>query len=465
MRAERCGIGNAATITVFAIAIAGCDLDNPGVPLPAATLNFPIALAVVDGAPETNDDDYLLVVSSNFDVRYASGSVQSWRLAELQTAIDDAVAGVDDLGVDCGEDGRPACEIQIEERPEVFLQDEVRIPSHADGIAVGPSEDRIYLPVRSGRGGLTWIDLADGLFGCGEGDACDDLHNTVAVAPVSRELSLPTDPVALAVVPRDLVGGGDADAIVIAHRNGSGSLLLDDLRGQPTLFDVIDGLPTDVVSAEMDPESGAVWLTSAPPSSRPTRDLVAVAPIVSDVDTRLAVVNRITLAGLDDGGTGSDTRDIAFDVGVDRAWVLARRPEAVITVDFRVPPVAPNLAPLGEIFAVASGPSRLERVVVPFDPDGDEGPIPARERTYLLASCYDANNVSVIDPELGLIATVAGLAGPFEMAYDATRELLFVINFRNNTIGVVDLSPLRTGASPRLIAYLGDPDAPSPFSG
>ncbi|UJR80791.1 YncE family protein [Sandaracinus amylolyticus] len=464
MRAERCGVGYAATITVFAIAIAGCDLDNPGVPLPAATLNFPIAIAVVDGAPETGDDDFLLVVNSNFDVRYASGSLQSWRLSEIEAAIDQAVAGVDDLGVDCGEDGLPACEIHIEERPDVFLQDEVRIPSHADGIAVGPTEERIYLPVRSGRGGLTWIDLSGGNFSCGEGDACDDLHNTVAVAPVSRELSLPTDPVALTVVPRALVGGGQSDAIVMIHRNGSGSLLLDDLRGQPTLFDVIEGLPTDVVSVEMDPESGTVWMTSAPPSTRPTRDLVAVAPIVSDVDTRLAVVNRITLAGVDDGGVGSDTRDIAFDVGVDRAWVLARRPEAVITVDFRVPPVAPNLAPLGEIFAVASGPSRLERVVVPFDPDGD-GPIVPRDRTYLLATAYDANNVSVIDPELGLIATVAGLAGPFEMAYDPTRELLFVINFRNNTIGVVDLSPLRTGASPRLIAYLGDPDAPSPFSG
>ena len=249
----------------------------------------------------------------------------------------------------------------------------------------------------------------------------------------------------------------------MAHRSGAASLFLDDpaADGRPVLVDVLTGLPTDIVSAELDADTGQVWLTSAAATAaRATRDLLAVAPVASGTDTRLATVDRITLAGVDDG---LDTRDIVFDDRADRAWVLSRRPEAVLTLDFALSPPRPGDAPLGPTYAVGAGPSRIRRIVVPFDPDGG-GPIEPRDRTYIIVSAYDANAVQVIDPELGLIATVAGLAGPFEMAYDESRERLFVTNFGNNTIAVIDLSPLRTGASPRLLAQLGDADPPNPFA-
>lgn len=462
-RALRAG----ASVAALAVALggaAGCDLSNPGVPLPSATLNFPIAVGVVDG--EAGEGGYLLVANSNFDVRYASGSVQSWRLDAIHDAIDAA------LETGCGAANTSPCSILIERDPATFLADEVLIGSHSDGLAIGPDRDRVYLPVRSGRGVLTWIDLdaATGDLSCGGGNGeverCDDRHRGADVADVDRDLSLPTDPVDVAVIPSALLGGtGAADAIVVAHRNGNASLFLDDPDAddaRPVLVDVLPGVPFDIVSAELDPESGLVWLTSAASTAtRATRDLVAIAPVVSETDTRLATVQRLTLRGVDDG---LDARDIAFDVGEDRAWVLTRRPEAAITLDFAVVPPEPGTAPLGPIYAVASGPSRIERVVVPFDPDGQAGPIAAVDRTYLVVSAYDANSVQVIDPDLGLVATVAGLAGPFEMALDASRDRLFVVNFGNNTIGVVDLSPLRTGGSPLLVATLGDADPPNPFA-
>lgn len=451
-------LGASVATLALAVAAGGCDLANPGVPVPAATLNFPIAVAVTPGA-EPGQGGYLLVANSNFDVRYASGTVQSWDLAAIHAAID----------AQCDPDAVAPCEILIERDPETFLADEVLIGSHADGLAVG--RGRIYLPVRSGRGGLTWIDFdaASGQLACGGGEAvlerCDDRHRGADVASVGRELTLPADPVDVAVVPSSALGtGGTADAIVMAHRNGAASLFLDDPDAEddrPILVDVLTGLPLDIVTAELDGDTGQVWLTSASSSAaRATRDLVAIAPVASAVDTRLAIVDRLTLAGVDDG---LDTRDIAFDDAADRAWVVSRRPEAVLTLDFALTPPEPGDAPLGPVYAVAAGPSRIERIVVPFDPDG-EGPIAPRDRTYLVVSAYDANNVQVIDPDLGLIATVAGLAGPFEMAYDATRERLFALNFGNNTIAVIDVSPLRTGGSPRLLATLGDADPPNPFA-
>ncbi|MDQ3036522.1 MAG: lactonase family protein, partial [Myxococcota bacterium] len=246
--------------------------------------------------------------------------------------------------------------------------------------------------------------------------------------------------------------GATADAIVVPHRSGRASLFLDDpALPRPVLTDVIGGISNDIVSAVVDPTTGLVWVTSgASVAARATNELLALGPIVSAANpnvARLAVVRRIALTGISDG---LDTRDMTFDPTGDRAWVLSRRPESVITLDFSLAAPSAGLAPIGEIFAVAAGPSRIVRVVI-------------GGRTFLVVTAYDANNVSVVDPDLGLVATVAGLTGPFEMAFDPSRNWLFVTNFRSSTIGVVDLAPLATSESPRLIAVLAPPTPPSPF--
>ncbi len=62
---------------------------------------------------------------------------------------------------------------------------------------------------------------------------------------------------------------------------------------------------------------------------------------------------------------------------------------------------------------------------------------------------------------------IGGFSGPFEMAYDAARERLYVTDFTTSQLRVVDMAPLTTpvvdpmtGATstdPRLIATLGLP--------
>jgi DNA-binding beta-propeller fold protein YncE len=428
----------------------GCDLSNPGVSVPPGDVNFPIALAVVADDPEAR---FLVVANSNFDLSFSSGSLQSWDLRAIRTAVDAVV------GMGCGDIDEPPCVIPIEANGGVgFLTDEVQIGSHADGLVFSRERDRFYLPVRSGRGVLTWVDFSagNGTFACGprsgQVPSCDDAHRGADVAPSAEGLTLPTDPVALAVVPAGLLGPGvTEDAIVVAHRSGRASLFIDDpTLPRPVFTDVIEGIPNDIVSAELDPETGWVWMTNAGvAASRVSRELVALSPVVvpeNDI-AELTVTQRLRLAGVDDG---QDTRDIAFEPGTDRAWVLSRRPESVITIDFALEPRSVGVVPISNLFAVAAGPSRIERLVI-------------GGRAYLVVTCYDANNVSVVDPELGLVATVAGLAGPFEMAFDEERNWLFVTNFRNSTIGVIDLGPLVANESPRLIATLGTSDPPTPF--
>lgn len=430
--------------------LTGCDLSNPGVPVPLGDVNFPIALAVVADDPEAR---FLVVANSNIDLSYSSGSLQSWDLRAIREAIDAQV------GMGCGGVDEPPCVIAIEENEGAgFLADEVQIGSHADGLVYFAERDRFYLPVRSGRGVLTWVDFSagNGTFACGPRSgkvpSCDDAHRGADVAASAEGLTLPNDPVAVAVVPASLLGPEvRADAIVVPHRSGRASLFLDDPElPRPVFTDVIEGIPNDIVSARLDPETGWVWVTNAGvAASRLSRDLVALSPVLVPESgaAQLTIIQRLRLSGVDDG---QDTRDIAFEPGTERAWVLSRKPESVITLDFALEPRSTGILPIGDIFAVAAGPSRIERIVIGGHP-------------YLAVTCYEANNVSVVDPELGLVASIAGLAGPFEMAFDAERNWLFVTNFRNSTLGVIDLGLLATNESPRLIATLGISNPPTPF--
>ncbi|MDQ3036571.1 MAG: hypothetical protein M3Y87_29535, partial [Myxococcota bacterium] len=210
MRDRRATSAGVWIATVAAIAGAtGCDLSNPGVPVRTADVNFPIALAVVGDEPNA----FLVVVNSNFDLSYSSGTVQSWSLAGIHGVVDAALA------TGCGAPDVAPCAIDIEaDEGGELLVDEVMIGSHADGLAVlrsaAPQRTRLYIPVRSGRGVLTWIDFAPdtGLFECGGGGvpgelrSCSDANRGADVAESATDLVLPTDPVAAAFVPRELLG-------------------------------------------------------------------------------------------------------------------------------------------------------------------------------------------------------------------------------------------------------------------
>jgi DNA-binding beta-propeller fold protein YncE len=461
------GIGLAALV-------GGCEIENSGRPVPPAQINFPIAI-VLAGEPSVSGSPFLLVANANFDLRYAAGTLQSYALDAIEARIADRSFRCDpEAGDPCDEPGecRPEafrpCVISDDELPSLIVS-EVLLGSHMDGLALSSVGDRAYLPVRSDRGGLSWVELASGtgMLHCGSvidqgREECDVAHrSTDETIARSAGQTLPSDPVALAVVPLATLGlGVGGDYVVMAHRNGHASLFLDDhdalTPGRPPRYlHTLAGVPNDIVTIEASPD-GLVWLTSAAAvAMRASRDLVALEIALArppdPASAQLRIARRFTLRGLDDG---TDTRDVAFDEGTERLWVLARRPDAVITVDFRVPPPVPGDAPITSVHSVGVGPSRLEL----YRPRVGEA-----NRTLLVASCYDARALFVVDPDLGTIATVPGIDGPFEMAIDHVRGRAYVADFRFSVIWIVDLSPLVDGGSPVVLGRLGSGHAPSVF--
>jgi hypothetical protein len=105
--------------------------------------------------------------------------------------------------------------------------------------------------------------------------------------------------------------------------------------------------------------------------------------------------------------------------------------------------------PIRSLVDVDVGASRLLRAVV-------------GGRPVLFVSCYDGRTVYVIDPARArVLDVIRGFSGPFGMAVDEARSLLYVTDFRNSTLRLVDLAPLAEDRPEplRITATLGAPRA------
>src|SRR5690606_16643490 len=144
----------------LALAIAGCELDQQGIPPEPATLNFPIALGLSRATNAEGEPRYLFVVNSNFDLRFNDGTLMALDLDAVAAEIEAAPSLPPDER--CGDPSMDLRPCQFDDVAR-FLADEVAIGSHGDGLAVGPGPDgeRLYIPSRSNQN-LVFVDFEPG---------------------------------------------------------------------------------------------------------------------------------------------------------------------------------------------------------------------------------------------------------------------------------------------------------------
>lgn len=441
--------------------LLGCNFSQAGIDTPPNTLNFPMAVELSAAVNADGEPEYLFVANSNYNLKFNGGSLMAIDLDAVETAIAGQCAGV---GSDCELwplVATSAGSTMVDGRMTVpVIADEVGIGSHADGMALNAAGDRIYLPVR-GEGDLTFVpfDAGQGVFRCdqelregADGDPtrdiprCADRFRTEYLSEVSseRELALTGSPVAVGTGSlRELGSEVDADYVLMAQTNGTIALYLDRLDGRdgrPELVHVAEGFPQNMVTLTPQPGLGVAWMTSVGTSTLP-RVGISVDP-VEPSRSFLYNFGSVRLGGVDDG---EDTRDLVFhptDPG--RAFILARRPEAVIEVAVERRGLTQSDVAVVDAWEVGAGPSRLAVAEL-------------GGTTYAFASCFDAQRLFVIDADHGaLVAVVGGFSGPFEITVDTERERLYMADFSTSVIRVVDLEGLGTGGSPRVIARLGE---------
>ena len=220
-----------------------------------------------------------------------------------------------------------------------------------------------------------------------------------------------------------------------------------------------------MISARFDEHSGSVWLTTAAVvTQRASRELVQMGIRQTSTGERLVstgVVSLTTPDGLPLVNDGLDQRDVVFDASGERAWLLTRRPEAVLTIDR-----TRTFTPVGTAVwgraptSVGQGPMRMQRATLST---------PSGPRSFLVITCFDFRSVWIVD-ESGDVASITfGMSGPFELAIEETRGHAYVTDFRESTVYVLDLNPLvatEPGASREasLRLRLGRPRPPSLFA-
>jgi hypothetical protein len=459
-----------ATVVSLVVAVAGCRGSSDGESPPPGEFNFPIAVAL-DTQTCATGPCYLLVANNNFDLRYNAGTVQSFDLEKLHAQLQDCRA----QGIDC-----------MFSQPCTLLagngKGEVRMGAFAQDIVHSPSRPRVYIPSKSDRD-LTVIDVRpDGSLYCGDDapgftscSADPDVapqanigectgtyrYRDTSVASAKNE-SLPSQPIAAAVgsMQEDLgAPAGSGDYVLVADLSGAVSLYVDlptdTAANDPTSTDLLPAL-VDVTPSMLDTATNLVFnpvLKRAFMPSSVDRSVASIGVALGNAGNELrgAFAYEAQSLSIEGFGPSNDIRDIgfapisAYNDGSD-AFVLFRRPEGLgFGSIYSEQTRRYQTVPISSLIRLGRGPSRLE--VIQTLSNG---------RTYVLASCYTSQDLYVVDVQLGdVVGVVRGFGGPFELVFDAPRNVLYVADFQSSQVRVVDLDPLARGDQPVIIGTIG----------
>lgn len=431
-------------LALTALVGASC-ARNPGSNPPPRLINFPTGVAVSrEDVPR-----FLFVANSNFTAEFNQGSLQTFDL--------DVVAGL--LG-SCTQQAPCLFDPQTN---DALMVSEVLVPSFASALVLGPAGRRLYSANR-GEGTLiaTDVDPDSGALSCGNnstGERCRGRFMEVDESHADAQAGgLPTEPTGLAVGSLADFGFDAArgNYVVASHRGGEASLLVDRFRGEGSILELLDvfrGLTTDLESVTIALPSLRLWLPGSDEARVQLAGLAIDSALDSPLDGRLFEGGVLDLEGVDIGTRDDGYFRVArFDPRPERnrAYLLSRQPEAVLVIDLE--DSGPRDLAVADIMPVGIGASRLEIAQL-------------GERWVAFVSCFDSRDLYLIDVDLRqTLAVVRGLSGPFEIAVDAARQLVYVADFSVSTVRIVDTAPLeeclrggQAPCSPQVIASLGRP--------
>jgi hypothetical protein len=477
------------TSALFCVLLSGCFGPSDGVAVPVDDIYFPVGLAL------DRDNRHLFVVSSDFDLQYNGGAIQSYdteRIAEELPRPCEEPGGLcapEDASFEgpCKNGERSAAQRLLYPGrcqpvdPRDYRVDSVKIGAFATDALLRQKADgsktRLFVPVR-GDSTLHWLDVADGKMECGQSShdgACDDLHRA-GDDPSENSRGLKLDPEPFAVDASEHGG----TIVVTNQTTGAASLFVNDwgvagpkleyrLVGpdRPPLRPVgIAALPSPAAQSTSEGDtflltfrnSGQVRLVryaSDGPSS-------PIRPYLVDGGGVAITANSV----------GTDSRGIAVDDTARRAaearcagdaacledaalvpldvYVANRAPSSLLVGRTRPPEQYPYFF---DSIPLTAGPSR---VVV-----GSVKNASGELETRVFVACFDSRRIFVYDPLRARIETeIATGRGPHALLVDRSRALLFVAHFTDSYVGVFSLDLGHPESYGSMLATLGTPKPP-----
>jgi hypothetical protein len=496
-------------LVIPCVLLSGCFGPGEGVEVPVDQIYFPVGMAV------DLDAEHLFVVSSDFDLQYNGGSIQSFELKELydqlpvrctdETAALDCAEGSSCVQGMCAVEGKSPCPTGDRADADRLLFpgrckpiklptfDSVKIGAFAtDAIlrerpASAPEDpdapERLFVPVR-GDSTLHWLDVNDGKFECGQASSsdksCDDQHRA-GDDPTknTRGLELNVEPFAI-----DADEGGNT-IVVTNQTTGTASLFRNDAwdsKGPVLSFELSgNGIPRVAVGVASVPQPLAPGEAANPYSTfmmtfrnAAQVRLIRLAPDDPSPinDPRPYLVDGYGV-GIEANSVGTDSRGIALD-GAARGRAKAACVEgdsacaeaaSLVPIDVYVANRAPSSLLIGrtrppqeypyfyQSVALTTGPSRV-LVGQVTTPEGEA-------ETRVFVACFDSRRIFVYDPKRSRIETeILTGRGPHALTVDTKRRLLYVGHFTDSYVGVYSLDLAHPATYGTMLGTLGTPRSP-----
>lgn len=431
--------------------LAGCPASAEDVRPPDDGFYFPTGLAI------SPDEKFLFVSNANSDLRYGSSSLLVLDLDVVDGVVRDWI-DADSVPAGCSQDldDRAAiiCPEEHEGNNVQYLRQGagVRLGNFVGEVKLQQLDNgnlRLFVPSR-GDPSITWVDFdtAAEVLECGGEGAyprCDGDHQLEQLRDDPDLAGLSSEPFGLYV---DGVNG----YVVVAHLT-SGNISLasspPDDSEPPLLVDVKGGFfatsrttglrgavavegrqpgdPNDLLYVTSRGESRIQMLHVEQPSDE-------VYPLL--VPTDYFFLNTVFPA--------EESRGMVFSADGNRAHIINRRPPTLITVDTSLDTEG---RPTNEVIQATELCPQAGLVTLADVGQGD--------RAYV--TCFRDGQIWVIDPEAASLESVINVGrGPHAMAVSISRRQMYVTNFLENTVAVIDLTP-GVPTEDRVVVRLGEP--------
>jgi DNA-binding beta-propeller fold protein YncE len=386
---------------------------------------FPTGMAM------TADQSWLFVANANSDLRYDSGSISAVDLQKVSSYATDWVTD-EVVPTDCEIDTTFVDTLVCNEAHFVLADATVRTGNFATEIGVQTLDDnrsRVFAAVR-GDPSLTWIDFdpaAPSLECGGSGGLprCDNAHRLSRMRNDESIGTLAPEPFGLYV---DSLGG----YVILTHLT-QGAVSLADAPGNgdaPVLSDALGGVfepdPVTRVRSALGASArlpgGRIYVTSR------SEDRVQIFTVLRIGDEFPALVpgEFFFLRGVEPSDNG---RGIHFSDGGNVAYVVNRSPAMLHVLDTSMDLTGSPRNELTKAVEICSSASNLAV--------GDMG---QGERVYV--ACFREGQVWAIDPASGILEAIIDVGrGPQALVLSVDRQQLYVSNFLEDTVAVIDLEP------------------------
>lgn len=413
------------------IGLAACTASADEVSPPKDQFFFPTGLAI------SPDESKLFVANANSELRYDSGSVN---VIDLDT-VDQVIAGW------TGSQAEPSGCSQDPDHSETLICDETQFMNPSAGARVGnfatsmgvqdlgDGNLRLVIPTR-GDPSITWVDYAGGKLQCNsrgmDFDLCDDAHRLSYVHDDPNLAYLPEEPF-------DVYVDSPGQFAVVTHlTTGDVTLVNSPATGNATIADIVVGLfapdqftgisGSTGVAGRKGPDGDTVYVGSR---SEDRIQTFTVGHPVNDTDPFLLQGNYFFLDSVGgNAGSSTDTRGMTFSPDGNRLYLINRSPPTLQVYDT-------SLKDTGYPADVGIGASDICRQASMLDTiDTGDG-----DRVYI--TCFSDGQVYVMDPrgQTNVDDIIAVGRGPYAIKASASRKKVYVTNFLEDTIAVIDVAP------------------------